>query len=151
MSWKRLEDIFATRLQDVLKTPWRCLEDVFARRLEGLWLRRIYSSWKRHLEDVLKHLDDVLKTPSENEDERRLEDVFKTSLSRQMFAGWTLYSHNNFHNILRFFKKKYTASSELALVSRLMSQLKYHVVEYCILTWKRWRNKYFLNTIQGRI
>ena len=30
---------------------------------------------------------DVLKTSSEDEDERRLQDVFKTSSSRRMFAG----------------------------------------------------------------
>ena len=65
MSWKCLG-----------KTSWRCLEDVFARRLEDVlkiygqdeyigldqnvlktsskdvWLRQIYSSWSRRLEDV---------------------------------------------------------------------------------------------------
>ena len=64
MSWKGLENIFAKRLEDVLKTSWRCLEDVFARRLE-----------------------DVLKTSSEDEDERLLQDVCKTSSSGRMFAG----------------------------------------------------------------
>ena len=78
-SWRRLEDVLKTFLQDVLKpywrrlckTPWRslenvlktswkCLEDVLARRLENVlktssedvWLRRIYWSWPRRLEDV---------------------------------------------------------------------------------------------------
>ena len=27
-SWRRLEDAFARRLNDVLKTSWRCAEDV---------------------------------------------------------------------------------------------------------------------------
>ena len=44
MSWKRLDDVFARRLENVLKTSCRCLEDV--------WIRRIYWSWPRHLEDV---------------------------------------------------------------------------------------------------
>ena len=107
MSWKRLEDIFARRLQDVLKTFlqdflitfWRCLEDILARRLEGA----LKMSWRR-LEDVLKtswrHMTKanifvLIKTSW-----RRLEDVFwsrrrktssrhlQTSSSRQIFAGW---------------------------------------------------------------
>ena len=107
-SWRSLEDIFADVLktswqevlkmtwQDVLKTSWRRLEDEWlrwihwswSRRLEdilktsseGEWLRRIYSSWSRRLEDVFK-------TSSEDEGETRLQGVFKTSSSRQMFAG----------------------------------------------------------------
>ena len=68
MSWRRLEDVLNTLLQDVLKMSWRRLEEVFK------------TSWKR-LEDVLKTygqdeyigLDqDVLKTSSEDEHERRL-------------------------------------------------------------------------------
>ena len=92
---KRLEDIFAKGLEDVLKTSWRCLEDLFARRLENgswrrlenvsydqgkyigpdqdvfwrAWLRQIYLSSSRSLEEVLK-------TSSEDEDERHLQDVF---------------------------------------------------------------------------
>ena len=75
MFWRRLEDVSARRLEDVLKKSWRhlenalktfsrCLEDVFAkgledvlktswRRLEEVWTRRIYWSWARRLEDVL--------------------------------------------------------------------------------------------------
>ena len=93
-----LEDVFQDvlktfwrRLQNALKTSWRCLEDVFARRLEDV----LKTSWRR-LEDVLKtswrRLENVLKTSwrriaktnilvltktsSEDEDERRLQDVF---------------------------------------------------------------------------
>ena len=67
-SWKGLEDIFARRLeyvmktywrglQNILKTSWRGLEDVFARLLEEV----LKISW-RSLEDVLKtSLQDVLK------------------------------------------------------------------------------------------
>ena len=95
---KMLQDVFATRLEDVLKTSWKRLEDV--------WTRHIYWSWRRprRLEDVLKtsseavwliriyssssrRLEDVLKTSFEDRDERRLQDVFKTSSSRRMFSG----------------------------------------------------------------
>ena len=47
------------------KTSERRLKDVFWRRR----VIRIYSSWSRHLEDVLK-------TSSEDEDKRRLQEVF---------------------------------------------------------------------------
>ena len=132
MPWKRLEDIFAGSLEDVLKTSWRRLQNVLKtswRRLEGVlktfWRRLedvfktswryleyvLKTSWRR-LEYVLKTygqdkhtgLDqDVLKTSSEDvrlrrtysswsarledENERRLQDVFKMSSSRRMFAG----------------------------------------------------------------
>ena len=77
MSWKRLEDIFARRLQDVLKTFlqdflitfWRRLEDILPRRLEGV----LKMSWGR--------FQNVLKTSwrcLENIFPRRLEDVLKT-------------------------------------------------------------------------
>ena len=107
-SWKCLEDVF----QDALKTFWRRLEDDLARRLadvlkmllqdvlktswkrlEDVWSRRLYWSWPRRLEDVFwrrKAKADIfvlIKTSPEDDDERRLEDVFKTSSSRQMFAG----------------------------------------------------------------
>ena len=53
----RLENVLKISLQDVLKMSWR--------RLEDIWPRRIYWSW-------LRGLQDVLKTSSEEEDERRL-------------------------------------------------------------------------------
>ena len=87
MSWRRLENVFWRRLGDALKTlpedvlktsrmtkanilvltktSWRRLQDVFWRA----WLRRIYLSSSRSLEEVLK-------TSSEDEDERHLQDVF---------------------------------------------------------------------------
>ena len=43
-SWRCLEDVFARRLEVILKTFWRRLEDV--------WLRRIYWSWPRRPKDV---------------------------------------------------------------------------------------------------
>ena len=95
-SWRCLEDALKTScrnvfnassrcLQDVLKTPSRCLQDV----LKTSW-RRIAktnilvlskTSWRR-LEDVFwrrmtKVNMFVLKTYSEDEDDRRLQDVQK--------------------------------------------------------------------------
>ena len=54
---KMLEDVFATRLEDVLKTSWRRLEDVFKtswRRMDKTYilvLTKTETSWRR-LEDV---------------------------------------------------------------------------------------------------
>ena len=96
MSSKRLEDVLKMSWRRFCKTSWRRLEDVLKtswRRLEDVWPRRIYWSWPRRLEDVLKTygqdeyigLDqDVLKTSSEDvwlrricsSWSRRLEDVF---------------------------------------------------------------------------
>ena len=56
-SWKRFEDIFARRIEDVLKTSSKCLGDV----LKMSWRRFCKSSWRR-FEDILKTLEDVLKT-----------------------------------------------------------------------------------------
>ena len=85
-SWRRLEDIFRKRLEDVLKKSWRCLQDVFARYLEDVlktyhqdeyirldqdalktpsedvWLRWIYLCWTRHL--LKTKTSDVFKTSS---------------------------------------------------------------------------------------
>ena len=66
-SWRRLQNVLNKSwrcLKDVLKTSWRRLEDVWPRRLFGLhqdvlktssedvWVKRIFSSWSRRLEDV---------------------------------------------------------------------------------------------------
>ena len=73
-SWRYLEDAFGRRLEDVLKTSWRRLEDVRPR-----W---IYWSWPRRLEDVFwrrkakANILVLIKTSSEDEDERRFQDVF---------------------------------------------------------------------------
>ena len=101
-SWRRLEDFLKMILQDILKTFWRRLEDVLKtswRRItkmnilgliktssEDVWVKQIYSSWSRRLEDILK-------LSSEDEDERRLQEVFKTPSLRGTFAvsGLQLY------------------------------------------------------------
>ena len=82
--WRRFEDVLKVswrRLEDVLKMFRRCLWPRWTRPMaktnilvlktssEDVWLRQIYSSWSRRLEDVFK-------TSSEGEDERNLQDVF---------------------------------------------------------------------------
>ena len=74
-SWRYLYKTSWRRFEDVLKMSWRRFEDVLktsSKRLEDVWPRRIYCSWPRSLEDVLK-------TSFEDKDERRFRDVFKTS------------------------------------------------------------------------
>ena len=55
-SWKRLQDTFARRFEDVSKMSWRCLEDVFARPFEEL-LKSLEDVLTRRLEHVLKTYD----------------------------------------------------------------------------------------------
>ena len=113
MSWKRLEDIFARRLQDVLKTFlqdflitfWRCLEDILPRRLEGV----LKMSWRR--------FQNVLKTSwrcLENIFPRRLEDVLKT-YDQDEYIGLDqdiLWRHMTKANIFVLIKTSWRTSSE---------------------------------------
>ena len=85
MSWRRFCETSWRRLENVLKTSWRRMIKtnilvLIKTSSEDVWIRWIYSSWSRRLEDVLK-------TSPEDKDERRLQDVFKRSSSRRMFAG----------------------------------------------------------------
>ena len=81
---------FENILKTICKTSWRCLEDAFARRLEDIlkldqdvlktssedvWLRQIYLSWLRRLEDAFWR-------------QKR-----KMSSSRRMFAGKCLENY----------------------------------------------------------
>ena len=67
MPWKRLEDIFAGSLEDVLKISWRRLQNV------------LKMSWRR-LEDVLKtswrHMAETNILVLTKTSWRRLQDVF---------------------------------------------------------------------------
>ena len=102
MSWRYLEDVFKTswrrledalkrsrrRFEDVLKMSWRRLENALKmswrrfsntswRRLEDVWPIRIYWSWSRRLLETYKYSEYVcLEESSEDEDKRRLQDVF---------------------------------------------------------------------------
>ena len=61
MSWRRLEDALKPsrkRIEDVLKTSWRRMTKtnilvLIKTSCENVWVRWIYSSWSRRLEDVL--------------------------------------------------------------------------------------------------
>ena len=72
-SWRCLEDVFARRLEDILKTSWRRMIKtnifVWRRMSKANIIVLIKTSWRR-----------LLKT--------KTKDVFKTSSSRRMFAGW---------------------------------------------------------------
>ena len=85
MSWRRLEDIFKTSWRSFCKTSWRHLENVLKtswRRLEEVWPRRIYWSWPRRLEDVLKTSSEEMRLRRTYSswwrcfEERRFQDVF---------------------------------------------------------------------------
>ena len=136
-SWRPLEEVLKTSwrgLKDVLKTSWRGLENVLKtswRRLEEVWPRRIYWSWRRRLEDALK-------TYSEHEDERRCQDVFKTSSSRRMFAGIVSYSGFLMYNL-----DKYIANILKAYVEdkiRTPRILPHFSVHKKFSYWRRWDN-----------
>ena len=77
-SWRCLQDVFARRLEDVLKTSWRCFEEVLKTSWRRMDKRNILvltkTSWRR--------LEDVLWRRMINEN----IFVFKTSSSRRMFA-----------------------------------------------------------------
>ena len=87
------------------KTSWRRLEDVWARRLCWSWSRRLLKMYE--VGEYIRLDQDVLKTSSEDKDERHLQDIFKTSSSRRMFAGniliipWAFPFKLSLHKVLR--------------------------------------------------
>ena len=109
MSSRRICETFWRRFEDVLKTSWKRVskaslktygqddyigldQDVLKTSSENVWLIRIYSS-------SLRRLEDVLKTSFEDEDERRLQDVFKTNVCwdstwNHIFLYFTLFQGN---------------------------------------------------------
>ena len=126
--WRRLEDILARRLedvlktflQDVLKTSWRCLGKTSRRRLEEVlktygqdeFIGLDQDALKTSSEDVRlgEHirLDQyVLKTFSRRLLKTKTKDVFKTSSSRQMFAGKALGAKKEY--VLKHIKGNITA------------------------------------------
>ena len=84
-SLRRLEDVWKTLLQDVLKTSWR-------RMTKTNILVWIKTSWRR-LEDAFwrrmtkANIFVLIKTSWRCFLKTKTKDVFKTSSSRQMFAG----------------------------------------------------------------
>ena len=119
-SSKRLEDVLARRLenvfktygqgeyigldQDVLKTSWRRLLKTYGQGEDFRLAKDVLkTSWRCLLKTKTK---DVLKMSSEDEDERRLEDAFRTSSSRRIFGG----VYDRLHDFLEK-KKSYFYSS----------------------------------------
>ena len=98
-SWRCLEDIFARRFENDLKTFWKRLEYflktyvlktsvqdgyfVLEKDILKMFLRFLKDVFARRLEDVLKtfwkHLEDVLKTLDQNEYIFLYQDVLKMS------------------------------------------------------------------------
>ena len=89
MSWRRLEDVFKTFLQDVLKTSWRDFKDV----LKTSWKRMTRTSILVLIQDVFwrrvskANIFVLMKTPWRCLLKTKTKDVFQTSSSRRMFAG----------------------------------------------------------------
>ena len=117
-----------------MKTSWRIL----ARRLEDVWPRRMYWSWPRHLEDVLKTKTDIfvlINTSSEDKDERRLQDVFNTSSSRRIFAWkvlsafWHKFFILKFHCFMFLF---YFINSKYSFFSRIIC-VSYQYFQKCLV------------------
>ena len=73
---KSLQDFLKTSWSDVFKTSWRRLEDVLKTFLEDV----LKTCWRRLTKTIIwsssRLIEDVMKTSSEDEDERRLQDVF---------------------------------------------------------------------------
>ena len=95
-SWRHVLKTSSARLQrnnfSSSKTSWRCLEDVFARRLEDIlktsWRRMIKTNifvWRRMSK---ANIFVLIKTSWRRLLKTKTKDVFKTSSSRRMFAGW---------------------------------------------------------------
>ena len=80
---KTFEDVFARRLENILKTTWRCLEDAFARRLEDVlktfWRRLRKTSWRR--------LGNVFKTSWRRIAKAIMLVLIKTSWRRKSYVN----------------------------------------------------------------
>ena len=70
--WRRLEDVFKTFLQDVLKKFWKCLQDVWPRWIcsevlktssDDVWLGKANLSWWKYNE-ILNYFSDTLTRKS---------------------------------------------------------------------------------------
>ena len=150
-SWRCLQDIFARRLEDILKTSWRRCGKTSWRRLEGVWTRRIYWFWPRLPEDAFwrrminKNIFVFIKTSW-----RRLEDVFwrrrrNTSLRRlqdECLLGYLLDFESIFCKIytkvgntfprLLFYLEVFIASSISWIVSHSAMRLTWHKTSFLI-------------------
>ena len=91
MSWRRLEDVLKMswkRLEDVLKTSWKRLEDDLKTYDQDEYVRLdedVFVFWRRMSKANILVL---IKTSWRRLLKTKTKDVFKTLLSRQMFAGY---------------------------------------------------------------
>ena len=83
-SWKRLEDIFERRLEDVLKMSWRCFEEILRRLAKTSW-RRLEDLWSRRRPRRLNQ--DELKTSWKLLLKTKTKDIFKTCLEDKCLLG----------------------------------------------------------------
>ena len=123
MSWRHLEDVLKTswrRLEDALKRSWRRFEDILKTSRRHMSKTNILvltkTPWRR-LEDVFwrrkakANIFVLIKTSSEDEDKRRLQDVFINGISKVFqnclnvlmaqqfqFRFYQLYLHHNHHH-----------------------------------------------------
>ena len=82
-SWRCLQDVFARRLEDVLKTSWRRLENV------------LKTSW-RGIEDVFaRRLEVVLKTSWRRMEKTNILVLTKTSWTRLEHVIWRRMINKN--------------------------------------------------------
>ena len=150
-SWRRLEDVLSTFLQDVLKTFWRRLEDALARLLENV----LKMSWKR-LKDVLKTfcktLDDVLKTYDQDEYIGLDQDVFVPCCSAKKVI--LQVSQNSQESIKKeapaqIFSCEFCKISHNIFFKELFGQLLLHKHSFCLLShhnfppFQKQRHTYF--------
>ena len=117
MSWRRFYKRFLRRIGNVFKTYDQDKhvdldQDVLKTSSEDVWLRRIYSSWSKCLEDVKK-------MPSEDEDEGHLQDIINTSSSKWMFAGSGLVKKADYNAKTSKIESKIPGISGLATKSAL--------------------------------
>ena len=159
MPWKGLPDIFARRLENVLKTFWRPFEDILARRHEDIWLRRLYWSWPRRLEDVLKtSSEDVCLRRTYSPWSRRLEDVFwrwrRNTSSRRLHQDECLLSCEVivFFNVA-LYRSAFSTDSFRNLVFRLSvlslnKDIKICVIMVCNFVLTLYKNSPFTNNKQ---
>ena len=91
--WRWCEDVLKMSWQDVLKMSWRRFCETSWRRLEDIWPRRVYWSWPKRPEDVFwrRMTKANLFVFIETSWRRLLKEKMKTSSSRRMFGGLNFY------------------------------------------------------------
>ena len=97
MSWRRLENVSKTSSRCMVKTSILVLTKTSS---DDVRLKRTHSSWLRRLEDVFK-------TSSEDEDERRLQDVLPRRLHQDecLLCSCYWWKQRKIANIKKIWRK----------------------------------------------